>query len=512
MSMESDKEQKAALRKKRRKKERIQALALVGGVFVLGLAVVIGVTVGLVHLFSSSSQNKESQSAVTEAEEGTVSWDDSEPSEAEEAAAGEETGADAAEESEEAALDTAKGESAQSEESAEETKEETDAEETTGGTEEAGETEESDEAEVTGEANEENLGASQESRDEEIEARITEQLAQMSDEEKVSKLFVLTPGQLTGTELESATIGNKVGDQLSRYPISGILFRDSNLDTEENLYSALSNLKSFSMGSLLYFVSDRGGEESPFVKSGMTENIIASQKEIGEGLGSAGAYSAGISLGSELKHYGMQVNIAPCADVAKTSGSYAASHGFGTDLNTTAELTANMVRGLTDQGIIAAVGCFPGYGDVPGDGNGSVPVSQRTREQLLEESKPYQDAIKSGAQIIIISHVGLPKLRGDQRPASLSKEVITDIVREEWGYDGVIMTDYMDKSCIYQKYTYAEAAVGAIEAGADILLATKNFQKSYAALLDAVKKGTISKERLDESVRRILRLKYRNES
>ena len=108
----------------------------------------------------------------------------------------------------------------------------------------------------------------------------------------------------------------------------------------------------------------------------------------------------------------------------------------------------------------------------------------------------------------MISHVSLPKIRGDKRPASLSPEIITDIVRGEWGYDGIVITDYMDKSCIYQKYTYAEAAVGAIEAGADMILSTKNFAKSYNGILDAVKKGQLTEERIDQSLTRIYKVKF----
>ena len=94
-----------------------------------------------------------------------------------------------------------------------------------------------------------------------------------------------------------------------------------------------------------------------------------------------------------------------------------------------------------------------------------------------------------------------------RRPASLSKEVITDIVRTEWKYDGIVITDFMDRSCMYQQYTYAEAAAGAIEAGADMILSPKNFLKSYNGVLDAVNRGQLTEARIDESLRRIYRVK-----
>ena len=242
----------------------------------------------------------------------------------------------------------------------------------------------------------------------------------------------------------------------------------------------------------------------------ITENVLSSQREIGEGQGEAGAYSSGISIGSEVKQYGFNMVLSPLGDVSTLGASIVAERSFGTDIETTQKLTKCVVQGLSDQGVVSCVKYFPSYGDVaPSRGSGQL-VSQRTKEDLQEEAVIYKDALEAGAEFLMISHVSLPKIRGDKRPASLSKEIITDIVRDEWGYNGVVMTDFMDQPCIYQKYTYAEAAVGAIEAGADMLLATKNFDKSYHAILDAVQDGTLTEERIDESVRRILRVKYRH--
>ncbi len=503
MDRDAEQKQKAALRKKRRRKESIKALAIVGGVVIVGLAIVIGIIAGLVHLFTADSKKKAETAVVAEKAV------DDEP----DSTGGEEAADEADADKEDAGSGADLSSVSDNEAPSQEQSEDEDSGQTAGGS-------IKDEKEISSSENDRLLAAGGKEKtvagaageDAEIEKRIDDEIENMSIEEKISKLFILSPGQLAGNGIESPAIGGKAGDQLAKYPITGILFKPGNLSTEENLLSSLDHLSSYGGGNQLNVISEQGGEKSPFVLSGITENVIASEKEIGESLGTAGAYSAGISIGSELKHYGMQVNIAPYADVPKTSGSFAAANGFNQDLETTTELAANMVRGMKDQNIIAAVGCFPGYGDVTNDGSNGIPVSQRTKEQLIEESAPYQAAIRAGADIVIISHVGLPKLRGDQRPASLSKEVITDIVREEWEYDGVVMTDYMDKTCIYQKYTYAEAAVGAIEAGADILLSTKNFQKSFEGIRDAVKKGTLTEERIDESVRRILRMKYRQEA
>ena len=146
----------------------------------------------------------------------------------------------------------------------------------------------------------------------------------------------------------------------------------------------VSNLQVFTQNSLFIGISDEGGEDSPFITSGISENVIASQKETAESLGNTGAYSAGISLGSELKQFGFNVDFAPLADVSLKDGSIAEQKGFGKDAATNAELARNVVKGLTDQSIFAGVKYFPGYGDATQEGNGGQIISQRTRDDLKE--------------------------------------------------------------------------------------------------------------------------------
>ncbi len=344
-----------------------------------------------------------------------------------------------------------------------------------------------------------------------IEARVDEKLASMTLEEKVAELFFVTPAQLMGLQSDVTAVGSDFGSQVSAYPVGGLLLDESNMTTEEEFITFLSNVQSYASSDTLIGIENEGGEDAPFIASGFSENVIASHQEIGESLGVSGAYSAGISIGSELRRYGIDVNFTPNVDVSLTQDSVAEKEGFGVDAQETAELGKNLVKGLADQNIVAAVGHFPSYGDVKQDGDGGPVISNRTKEDLKGEYAPYLAAIEAGADMVVVSHVSLPKVRGDNRPASLSKEVITDIIRTEWEYDGVVITDFMNRSCMYQKYTYAEAAVGAIEAGADMILSPKNFKKSYDGIIAAINDGTLTEERIDESVRRIYRVKYSHE-
>ncbi len=457
------------IRKKRRQKERMQAFAILAAVVLVLVLVIGGIVFALVRNFSDENEKEDVQvDAVT---------------------------------TESVVEEQAPSAEAEQEVSIEETEpEETEPEET--------EPEivdpEEEETDHSQSVIDEILGTEDEAA---LEERVSQKIAAMSLEEKVAGLFFVTPAQLMGLQSDVTAIGSEFGEKASTYPIGGILLDESNMPTEEEFRTLVSNLWVYLPEDIFLGIENEGGEEAPFVTAGFTENVIASHQEIGESLGVSGAYSAGISIGSELRQYGINVNFSPNIDVALTDDSVAAKEGFGVDIATTAELGKNYVKGLSDQEISAAVGHFPSYGDVTHDGDGGQIVSDRTKEDLQKEYAPYLDAIDAGADFVMVSHVGLPKIRGDKRPASLSKEVITDIIREEWEYDGIVITDFMNRSCMYQKYTYAEAAVGAIEAGADMILAPKNFQKSYNGILDAVNAGTLTEERIDESLRRIYRVK-----
>lgn len=484
MEFESGGLSREEIRKKRRQKERKRALLVLGGIAaVVCLVLGIGITV-LVHTISSNHAQK--QEAAKQAM-------------LEQQAAEKETAAALAETKKEEELAAQKAEEAETAEA-----EPADApEETDVAQDDVTDTDSSDET-----ASDQTDAANQEDAEAVLEEMVASQIAGMSIEQKAAALFFVTPEQLLGIETPVTEVGSSISEKLNQYPVGGIVLKEGNITSAEGLSEMVSNLQVFTQNSLFIGISDEGGEDSPFITSGISENVIASQKEIAESLGNTGAYSAGISLGSELKQFGFNVDFAPLADVSLNDGSIAEQKGFGKDAATNAELARNVVKGLTDQSIFAGVKYFPGYGDATQEGNGGQIISQRTRDDLKEEYAPYQEAIDAGAKFLMISHVSLPKIRGDKRPASLSPEIITDIVRNEWGYDGIVITDYMDKSCIYQKYTYAEAAVGAIEAGADMILSTKNFAKSYNGILDAVKKGQLTEERIDQSLTRIYKVKF----
>lgn len=475
MDFESSGLSREEIRKRRRKKERTQAMALLAAALLVVILLIGGGIFGIVKLVGGKAP-KEEKPAVDAVATESVTETPQEGSQSEEPAADaeQETDSDATEE-----------ESSDTEETTEET---ADAEESP------------DSADPFGD----------DAANAQLEALVDEKIASLTLEDKVAGLFFVTPAQLMGVESEVKVMGSDFGEKISAYPVGGIVLDASNIGTEEDFSKFIMSLRGYILPGTFIGMEHEGGENSPLVQGGVTETVISPLSEIGESLGASGAYSAGISLGGELRQYSVNVDFAPNVDVSLKEGSVAEAEGFGVDMEETAQLGKNMVKGLSDQGIFTAVKHFPSYGDVTQDGDSGQVISQRTKEDLQGEYAPYIEAIDAGADFVMVSHVSLPRLRGDNRPASLSPEVITDIIRTEWEYDGIVMTDFMNKSCMYQKYTYAEAAVGAIEAGADMILCPKNFMKSYNGILDAVNAGTITEERINESLRRIYRVKLSN--
>lgn len=492
---------KEEIRKKKRQQERLRVIAIFAAVVLVLCLVVGGIVFALVQIFSKGNDKTEDlqvDAVTTESvtEQPMESADVEEPTESADV---EQTDGTEEEPTEDTQAEEVPTEDAQ--------EEGTPAEQTEGDatdTEAESGTEAEEEDDMAQSVLDEILGTEDTQA---IEQAVSDKIASMTLEEKVAGLFFVTPEQLMGRESDITAVGSEFGEVYMKYPVGGILLDESNMPGKSEFEGLISNLEAYISPDIFVGVEHQGGEETPFVANGVTENVIASHKEIGESLGAAGAYSAGISLGSELRRFNINVNFTPNVDVAIKPDSVAAKEGFGADMTTTAELGKNLVKGLSDQGISAAVGHFPSYGDVSHDGDSGQLVSNRTAEDLKKESDPYLAAIDAGADFVVISHIGLPKIRGDRRPASLSKEVITDIVRTEWKYDGIVITDFMDRSCMYQHYTYAEAAAGAIEAGADMILSPKNFLKSYNGVLDAVNKGQLTEERINESLRRIYRVK-----
>ncbi len=188
------------------------------------------------------------------------------------------------------------------------------------------------------------------------------------------------------------------------------------------------------------------------------------------------------------------------------------SRSFGSDAGLVSQMVAREVQGMQEQGVSASLKHFPGHGDTSEDSHAEMAVSKKTADELRNmEFLPFKAGIEAGVDMVMIGHISVPAITGSDIPASLSEQIITGCLREELGYQGIVVTDSMSMGAIVNTYTSADAAVRALQAGCDMLLMPQDFQAARQAVLDAVKDSVLSEERLDESLRRIFRVKLRQQ-
>ncbi len=222
------------------------------------------------------------------------------------------------------------------------------------------------------------------------------------------------------------------------------------------------------------------------------------------------AYRAGMITGLEARAIGIHMPFAPVLDVNNNPDNpIINTRSFGEDPAQVAILGALFAKGIQDAGAVATGKHFPGHGDTSTDSHVALPVIRVDRARLDEvELRPFREAIEGGIGAIMSAHLSVPALTSDETtPSTLSKKVLTDLLRGELGFEGIIVTDAMDMAAIDRRFGRGEAVIRAIEAGADILLMPPNLDDVVPAIVRAVESGRISEARLDESVGRILRLK-----
>ncbi len=340
-----------------------------------------------------------------------------------------------------------------------------------------------------------------------LEQRINETIEGMTLTEKVAGLFIVTPEAITGVST-AVQAGEGTKDALDEYAVGGLIYFAKNIQSADQLTQMIQNSKEYSKYPLFIAVDEEGGSISRVADAGLAEKQL-SASQIGATGDASNAYLAGSNIGSYLAQYGFNLNFAPVADLSNVSGSVMKDRAYGADAATVGPFVASMVTGLQEQGVTACLKHFPGIGSTTADTHNGLAYTERTAEEFkAEEFAVFKAGIDAGAGMIMVGHVSAQGLSGDNTPASMSEPIITGYLRNELGYQGVIITDAMNMSAISTYYSSEQAAVMALKAGCDMVLMPENFLQAYAGVLNAVTEGTISEERINDSLRRIYRVKY----
>ena len=334
----------------------------------------------------------------------------------------------------------------------------------------------------------------------------------MTLEEKVAGLFIITPEQLTGVGT-AVQAGESTREALEQYPVGGLVYFAKNIQSEQQLKEMLANTASYSRYPLFLGVDEEGGQVARVAKTLGLENV-GPMAEIGASGDVNAAYAAGAAIASYLKEYGFNLDFAPVADVlTNPDNTVIGDRSFGSDPALVSQMVAAAVRGFQENGVNACIKHFPGHGDTAGDSHDGQVETDRTLEEMqVAEFLPFTAGIEAGVNMVMVGHISAPGLTdGDKVPASMNEKIITDVLRKQLGYNGIVITDAMNMSAISQYYTADEAAVRALKAGADMILMPEDFVTAYEGVIAAVQNGTIDEARINDSLTRILRVKYGEE-
>ncbi len=332
------------------------------------------------------------------------------------------------------------------------------------------------------------------------EQKVDKLVANMSDADKV--------GQLMMIGIHGKSLNDDAKFMLNEYRVGGIILFDRNMESKDQVKTLITDInkagKSAGLTPLFLGIDQEGGAVAR-----MDDKLIKvpPAEEVGkEPVEQAAALAK--EVGTELKELGFNINFAPVADLGLTYG-----RSYSTNPDEVVRYASAVGKSYDEAGLWYSYKHFPGIGKTDVDLHADTSIVPVSKETLLsEDTKVFVDLIKQSkpnTYTIMVSHAMYPQIDPDH-PSSLSKAIITDWLRKDMGYNGVVVTDDMDMGALAKHYTFGDMAVQSILAGSDILLVCHEYehmQEAYNGLMKAVKDGRISKERLDESVKRILLMK-----
>ena len=349
-----------------------------------------------------------------------------------------------------------------------------------------------------------------------LEDKVEEQLRQMTLREKVGQMIFVRPEDLDTTihwntfddlmPLELQEVNDCMTGVNEKYPVGGIILYAWNIKDETQLLRFISQIRSLK-GSPLLCIDEEGGRVARIANNAnFNVKKYESMSAIGITGDPANAYECGNTIGTYLKKYGFDIDFAPVADVnTNPENIVIGARAFSDNPEVAAPMVTNYLQGLKDAGITGCIKHFPGHGDTKADTHYGYAQTLKTWDEMMNcEMITFKAGIKWGCQFIMTAHIGTPSVTGSEIPATMSSVILQDKLRGELDYQNIIITDAMEMGAITQQYTSAEAAVGSILAGVDIVLGPKDFVDAYDAVVKAVEDRIITEERINQSVRRIL--------
>lgn len=332
---------------------------------------------------------------------------------------------------------------------------------------------------------------------------IKEQIKSMSLDEKI--------GQMLMVGIDGYALDDNAREMISTYNVGGIILFKDNMENSQQIVELINDLKKENSKNnipLFFSIDEEGGRVTR-----MPAEIkkLPSSRVIGQANDRLLSYKIGSVIAEEIKSFGFNMNFAPVLDIdSNPNNPVIGDRSFGSNEEIVSELGISTMKGMQSKEVVSVVKHFPGHGDTSVDSHIGLPTVDKDLNGLLEfELIPFIKAIENNADVIMVAHILFNNI-DPNNPATLSKNIITDILRDELKFDGVVITDDMTMGAIVENYQIENAVVSTINAGSDIVLVChgyENMVKSVNAIKNAVEYDTIKEERIDQSLYRILKLK-----
>lgn len=336
-----------------------------------------------------------------------------------------------------------------------------------------------------------------------------DRLMKMSLREKVGQLFIITPDPLDPSQAEGATVvTDSMTQMLQEYPVGGIVMFSKNITSPDQITAFNAGLQKASRIPLFLSIDEEGGIVARLARHKAFDlPKYKSAGAVGSSANPADALEMGNTIGGYLKTFGFNMDFAPVADVnTNPSNPVIGTRAFSSDPSTAAALSRAMADGLSQQGIIPVLKHFPGHGDTAEDSHSGIAIIRKTKGELEAcEWIPFQNA--TDRDCIMVGHIAVPSINGNLIPATVSKTIVTDILKKQLDFNGLVITDSLSMGAITNTYSSGEVAVSALQAGCHIILMPVNFQEAFEAVVCAVEEGILSETQLNDTVRHILQFK-----
>ena len=332
---------------------------------------------------------------------------------------------------------------------------------------------------------------------------IKQEINKMSLDEKI--------GQMVMSGIDGYTINDSTVRLIKDYHVGGIIILGENIKSSNQLLSLVNSLKTTNLSNktpLFLSIDQEGGRVDRLSKEFIK---LPDNKTIGNVNNSEFSYKIGQIIAEEIKSFGFNMDFAPVLDInSNPKNPVIGNRSFGANPQVVTRLGIETMKGIKSKGVISAVKHFPGHGDTSTDSHVGLPRVNHDLKRLKSfELIPFEAAVKNNVDVVMAAHILLPKIDA-KYPSSMSKTIITDILRNGLKFNGVVITDDMTMGAVTKNYDIGDAAVTSVNAGCDIILVCHGYDNEVSvinSLKKAVQNGTIKEERVNESLYRILKLK-----